>query len=188
MGRLRLALPPLLAAAALLCLAAAAWQGWQAWRMAQANRQIRDGAAAAGAPAMVVFARARRLEQQGEAETALRVYGEAEALGDEQMRAAVHLNCANILLRKAAQIAARESWVPQAVTLAELAKRGYRDVLRAQPDNWSARYNLELAQLLVADRDDPGSRPQGQDERAGEANGKDQLGWTDMIGALRGTH
>ena len=42
----------------------------------------------------------------------------------------------------------------QAIALIELAKEGYRDVLRLDPQNWQARYNLERAQRLLADPDE----------------------------------
>ena len=42
----------------------------------------------------------------------------------------------------------------QAIALIELAKELYRDVLRADPQHWDARYNLDRAQRLLPDPDE----------------------------------
>ena len=41
----------------------------------------------------------------------------------------------------------------QALALIELAKEHYRELLRQDPDDWDARYNLERAQRLQPDPD-----------------------------------
>jgi mxaK protein len=41
-----------------------------------------------------------------------------------------------------------------AIPLLELAKEGYREVLRHDPGQWDARYNLERAQRLLPDPDE----------------------------------
>jgi mxaK protein len=41
----------------------------------------------------------------------------------------------------------------------ELAKEGYREILRANPADWAARYNLERAQRLVPDPDELDEAP-----------------------------
>ncbi|MDO9314605.1 MAG: MxaK protein, partial [Burkholderiaceae bacterium] len=46
-----------------------------------------------------------------------------------------------------------------ALPLIELAKETYRELLRADPDNWAARYNLERAQRLLPDPDDGDAPP-----------------------------
>lgn len=186
--RLRRALPTILASAALLCLLLAGVQVHEAWRMQRWNADLQRGVAEPDAPPMLLFARAYALETRGDWEAALRAYGEAEPQADAALRRAIHINAANILLRRAAALSQKEGWTPQATTLVELAKRGYREVLRTQPDDWPTRYNLELAQLFVADRQTSDEQPEGSDVQVGESNGEDELGWSDMIGALKGTH
>ena len=47
----------------------------------------------------------------------------------------------------------------QAIPLLELAKENYREVLRNDPGQWDARYNLERAQRLLPDPDDTLAEP-----------------------------
>ena len=57
----------------------------------------------------------------------------------------------------------------QAVTLIELAKQGYRELLRNDPEHWDARYNLERAQRLLPEPEeiDPAiAEPRNDAERA----------------------
>lgn len=42
----------------------------------------------------------------------------------------------------------------QAIALIELAKELYRDVLRADPQHWDSRYNLDRGQRLLPDPDE----------------------------------
>jgi mxaK protein len=57
----------------------------------------------------------------------------------------------------------------QAIPLIELAKESYRELLRAEPSDWGARYNLERAQRLLPDpyeNETPPSEPPSNAERA----------------------
>lgn len=77
---------------------------------------------------------------------------------DTPLGQAARFNTANALMRQA--IAVRASQQPgQALPLIELAKETYRELLRADPDNWAARYNLERAQRLLPDPDDGDAPP-----------------------------
>ena len=72
---------------------------------------------------------------------------------DPKLGPAARYNSANLLLRQALRV--RESLQPgQAIPLIELAKETYRELLRADPGDWNARYNLERAQRLLADPDE----------------------------------
>ncbi len=57
----------------------------------------------------------------------------------------------NLNLRQAVQIGPGE---PQSLPLTELAKQNYRDLLRRDPTDWDARYNLERALRLAPEEDD----------------------------------
>ena len=81
---------------------------------------------------------------------------------DPRVGAAARYNSANLLVRQAVEV--RASTQPgQAIALLELAKEYYRDVLREDPAQWDARYNLERAQRLLPDPDDDEPAAAGQE-------------------------
>jgi len=67
----------------------------------------------------------------------------------------------NIHLRQAIALKKRrgEAALGALITPTELAKQSYRDVLRAEPGDWDARFNLERALRLLPDQDDEASGP-----------------------------
>jgi mxaK protein len=60
----------------------------------------------------------------------------------------------NLHLREA--LRQRGSDASTALPLVELAKQSYRDALRADPQDWDARYNLERALQLAPETDEEG--------------------------------
>ena len=180
-----------LLAVALLAALQAAW--W--WRDAGANQRIEALAlgaaqaaaqpgAASGADASAAapgddaapdlrfaaaYGSAQRARQQASAterETALARYRPLQ--NDTPLGQAARYNSANLLLRQAMEV--RATLQPgQAIALLELAKEGYRDVLRHDPGFWPARYNLERAQRLLPDAEEeepPVNEPAPEAERA----------------------
>jgi mxaK protein len=88
--------------------------------------------------------------------------------GSGPLARAARYNAANLLMRQG--LALRQGPQPgQAIALIELAKQQYRAVLREDPSDWDARYNLERAQRLLPEPDetevDPAVGPK-QSERA----------------------
>ncbi len=86
---------------------------------------------------------------------------------DSPLGLAARFNAGNALMRQA--VAVRASAQPgQAIPLIELAKENYRELLRADPAHWGARYNLERAQRLLPDPDGeaPPSEAPSNAERA----------------------
>lgn len=169
-------------ALALLACAAALDAGlW--WRTAAVNAQIDAAAAGASAasapapsddaPAELRFAAAYRSGLQArqqasatEREAALARYRPLQ--NDTPLGQEARYNSANLLLRQAIEV--RATLQPgQAIALLELAKEGYRDVLRHDPGFWEARYNLERAQRLLPDAEEeepPVNEPAPEAERA----------------------
>ena len=141
---------------------AAAIDGVGLWRQQRWNDLIASGQAAASVttpvanesrnlPAQVQFAQAYALSTGSAHEQALNRYRPLQA--HAQLGQAAHYNSANLLLRHA--IVVRAGTQPgQAIALIELAKELYRDVLRADPQHWDARYNLDRAQRLLPDPDE----------------------------------
>jgi mxaK protein len=171
-GRTRVAW--LLLALTLGTAAAAAWS-WQ--RKVEANAVIAAGQASRRLPAdaplppALRFAQAHELAAGGSLEPALARYRGLNA--DPELGIAARYNSANLLLRQAiglrGQSARSAAATGQSIALIELAKQGYREVLRAAPDHWEARYNLERALRLQPDPEesDPSiAEPRNDAERA----------------------
>ena len=143
---------------ALLAMVASAalFDGALLWRAGQGNALIASGQAIADAPGLAPelrFAQAHAQAVSGANDAALNRY---RALQDDpHLGAAARFNGANLLVRQAVELrAASTSGQGQSIALLELAKESYRDVLRADPAQWDARYNLERAQRLLPDPDD----------------------------------
>jgi len=117
------------------------------------------------APALL-FAQAHELAAGGQMEQALVRY--RLLYGDRQFGTLARYNSGNLLLRQALDL--RTSEHPgQALPLLELAKQSYRQVLRADPQHWDARYNFERAQRAQPDPDEmdaPIGEPRNQTERS----------------------
>lgn len=138
------------------------------WRASRTNALIESGAAIAdapGQPAELRFAQAHALAQaqapaaSGAREVALNRYRALQS--DARLGAAARYNSANLLVRQAIEVQA--SIQPgQAIALLELAKEYYREVLRNDPAQWDARYNLERAQRLLPDAGDDEAGPVGE--------------------------
>lgn len=143
-----------LALLAVLALAAAA-DGVRVWQQIRWNRLIADGAVPVrvddDAPAEVRFAQASAEAASGADDAALQRYRSLQ--DDTPLGQSARYNSANLLMRQAVTV--REGLEPgKAIALIELAKEMYRDVLRANPQHWQARYNLERAQRLLPEPDD----------------------------------
>lgn len=140
-----------------LVVGGAGIDGAQVWRDHRWNQLIASGLAptdAVDVPARVQFAQAHELAASGAQDAALQRYRILQGLqADSTLAQAASYNSANLLMRQA--VVVRAGTQPgNAVALIELAKEIYRDVLRADPQHWGARYNLERAQRLLADPDE----------------------------------
>lgn len=103
-----------------------------------------------GRPLEVRLAQALALAQSGQDEPALSRY--RSLYDDPALGLLARYNAANVLLRRA--LALREAGMTdQAYPVTELAKEGYREVLRREPGHLPARYNLERALRLNPELD-----------------------------------
>lgn len=152
-----------------LLLMASVIDGVHLWRQQRWNDRIASGTLPADGeqlPAQARFAGAYRQEAQGAHEAALQRY---RALHDDPaVGQAARYNTANLLMREAIMVRAGAE-PGKSIALIELAKQFYRDVLRTDPDQWDARYNLERAQRLLPDPEESETEPMpppSQAERA----------------------
>jgi mxaK protein len=150
-----------------LAVAAAVFDGAALRNATRMNASIAAGrlpAEAPGQPPELRFAQAYAQAQaqaaSGARDAALNRYRALQS--DPRVGAAARYNSANLLMRQAIEV--RASTQPgQAIALLELAKEYYRDVLRDDPGQWDARYNLERAQRLLPDPDDDEPAAAGQE-------------------------
>lgn len=119
-----------------------------------------------GRPLAWRFGEALSLARAGDDDAALARY--RSLYDDALLGLPARYNAANLLLRQG--LVLREGPSPgQALPLIELAKEGYRQVLRQAPDMAAARYNLERAQRLLpeVDEDDlQGAAPENAERAA----------------------
>lgn len=120
------------------------------------------------------FATAWNFHQAGQYDEALDVYREIETEGSENFRQAVRYNQADLYLRMASA-AERKGEQDIATPLIELAKHKYRSLLRADSQNWQAKYNLETALKLLPDLDPAEFPDDVLPERSPEATGSVEI-------------
>ena len=149
--------------------------GWAQYRIAQINSwnnaiQEKDWEAASSFSAPYGdFARAHSLYEKGnEYNAALEAYSALLNSDDEELKIVAEYNMANVYVEWA-------SGLPQGVNsdlslpLLELAKQGYRRVLRADERHWNAKYNLELVLALSPDTPEEESAAEMNPERSPRA-------------------
>jgi mxaK protein len=101
-----------------------------------------DAAVDRDAPRLVRLAQATALSRAGAFDDAFKVYsGLLEHGQSDSVSRHAQYNLGNMYLRQALAGGTRADAGP----LVELAKQRYRDLLRAEPQDWDARYNLERA-------------------------------------------
>jgi mxaK protein len=98
------------------------------------------------------FARALALQQAGQTQAALKAYEPLVQGPRADLRRAALYNQANLQLRLALHDGA--ALAVRSLPLIELAKQGYRELLRQDPGDWDARHNLELALWLAPEADE----------------------------------
>lgn len=132
-----------------LLIVAVGVEGYRLYRVHGLNAAIATGEAFPEEPehGEVLFARAYFLDRKGEPQAALAIYQRLQNEGEPEQKLAAQYNTANILLRQAAEFSNSEA-AGQALPLFELAKESYRELLRAEPSHWDAKYNFERALRL----------------------------------------
>jgi len=136
----------------------AAYQGWRLERADRINEAIAAAAGLDDAVPEARFARANALSSAGNFEDAAKGYKALIQSDRADLKLAALFNLGNLHMREALKNGA--DGAGNALPLIELAKQNYRDLLRDNPADWDARYNLERALWLAPE----------VEERAGEEN------------------
>jgi mxaK protein len=137
----------------LLSASATLYEAWQLVQVRHVNRAIatmaanvRNGLdkALPSDPPEVILARGITLAASNNTDAAAKTYSELIVKNrlDASGRAAL-FNLGNLYLRQGARRAADGSTA--SLPMVELAKQRYRDLLKLEPDDWDARFNLERA-------------------------------------------
>lgn len=180
-GRLKSLAPPVLLALALAWLGAALWtlQGQKSERdlfdQLAAKRDVQPPLDASG---RIMFARAHYLLVRDRIDEAQGLSGRIADRGGPELTAKFYYDLANARARRALG-AVEASQIDKAIPEVRLAKDAYRSALRADPDLWDARYNLDVVMRLV--RDFPEIEKDEEDTKA-----QPKKLWTDLPGRPRG--
>jgi mxaK protein len=132
----------------------AAYHGLRLHRASQVNTAIARASVslAEAGVAEAQFARALALSESGDSAAALQLYKALIHGGRADLKRAALYNLGNLHLREAMKSGADEA--ARSLPLIELAKQSYRDLLRIDPADWDARYNLERALWLAPEMEE----------------------------------
>lgn len=144
-----------------------------------AMREGRDVAVDANDRPETILARVAFLAARSEIDRARALVEGLDRSGSIEARARGHYLLANALLRKAFDHIER-SQLEAANPFVNLAKREYRRALQLAPDDWDAKFNLDVAARLV--RDFPDFERNSGDELSADPK---KL-WTDIPGKPKG--
>jgi len=135
--------------AAVVFAAASIFEGYCLHRAKQMNVAITAAqvSEATGNYPEVQFAHAVALARKGDYEGALRAYKILGREAPDAIATAALFNAGNLQLREAMKEG--QAAATRAFPLIELSKQSYRAVLRRDPEDWDARYNLERALWLA---------------------------------------
>jgi len=165
-------------------VALAADGGWRWWRAGRDRATI--AALAAGRDVFVPpeadgplqLARGVFLLRHGRPDEAQTIADRMGAGDDQQDRAALLYALGNTMLRKALADYLTKP-IRLTAPLIRFAKAEYREVLHIDPQNWDARFNLDVASALVRDSE-------GRDPNVGQEMARERAFRPDIPGAPDG--
>ncbi len=138
----------LLVAIVIISLVAIGQSGYALWETNKINAFISGDVESEVVPEhfKAQFSQAYRDVEQDKPESALERLTVTLETDDTELEAAAYFNRGNIHLREAQAKAADDT---ARISLVGLAKQDYRNALLLNSSLWDARYNLELALLMV---------------------------------------
>ncbi len=115
-------------------------------------------------PDQVIFAKAYALNSQNQRQQALQLFNRIKNSGNPTLRNRVLYNMGSIYLQQAHQLWQEKGvWeLDQINTLLDLSEQSLKNVLRADPEFWQARYNLEYVLRI---------RPPGKEQEEADWTG-----------------
>lgn len=131
---------------------AAALQLWQLDAAERVNAAIGGAVTAPTTAAEALLARATAFARSGDYDNALQGYKLLIQGERRDLKRIALYNLGNLHLRQALRRSAENT--AESLPLLELAKQAYRDLLREDPNDWDARYNLERALWLAPEVDE----------------------------------
>lgn len=170
-----------------LLVLALGWLGASLWTLhgERAERDVFDALAANrnveppdDASGELLFARAHYLLARDRIDEAQTLVGRIVERGGPAVAAKFHYDLGNARARRAVG-AVEASQINKAIPEVRLAKDAYRAALRADPELWDARYNLDVVMRLV--RDFPEFEAAEEETKA-----QPKKLWTDLPGRPRG--
>jgi len=124
-----------------------AYQGVQLLRAERVNAAIASASDLDSSLPEAVFARARAQSAATNYEEAVKTYKKLIQSDRVELRRAALYNLGNLHMHQA--LKSVPNGTLESLPLIELAKQTYRDLLREEPNDWDARYNLERALWLA---------------------------------------
>ena len=94
------------------------------------------------------FARAYALQRESDFESALAIYGRVKNSATPGLRTAAEFNSATLHFERALELGATDQ-IDLALPLIQLAKGGYRGLLRQDSHHWQAKHNLARALQIL---------------------------------------
>lgn len=133
---------------AIVSILFAAQAGYTLWKTGKINTFISNPSASEQVPEHLKahFSKAYNDVEQGKSVTALERLTTVLETNDSSLEAMAYYNRGNIHLRDATALLANDS---ARIPLIGLAKQDYRTALLLDSTLWDARYNLELALLML---------------------------------------
>ncbi len=117
-----------------------------------------------------IFTQAYQLQQNGEFDAAIEQYARVENEVDKVFQQSVHYNMATLYMQRA-MVVRQAGDHDIATPLIEISKHLYKQLLRFEPTNWPAKYNLEQALKLAPEIKEEKFPDDVMPERSPEATG-----------------
>jgi mxaK protein len=163
------------------------WSGTALYKAKQYHHHLHNHTLQNNVADDAIFADAVYWVKQGNNEKALKLYAQAISSPDLNIRKTANYNMANIYLREANKLletTGLESW-DKVTPLLSMAKEGYREALRLDPDWVNAKYNYELALRIAPTIESKHSRQTPEDEELKDQESAPE-GWPAIPGFPRG--